>query len=173
MAAGTPGIRKRLLEPQEITGPASGRSRARISDGRTRDGLHRAHGGPTRDDGSGSTRWNTIFQVLKVVNGEPAELVMALIPMGDTQVSFQILHLFAAFCLSHLLRTIYQMPSCCRLRLFGEVNVGVYYSWRSSFRGRALNSGGSSPRSHRVPKPYLPGIQGPTADPPAHLRRRP
>ena len=42
----------------------------------------------------------------KVVNGEPAELVRALIPMEDAQASFQILRLSSASRLSHLLRTI-------------------------------------------------------------------
>ena len=40
------------------------------------------------------------------VNVEPTELVRALVPMEDAQVSFQILHLSATFRLSHLLRTV-------------------------------------------------------------------
>ena len=34
MAAGTPGVIRHLVEPQEIAGPASGWSRVRTSDGR-------------------------------------------------------------------------------------------------------------------------------------------
>ena len=40
------------------------------------------------------------------INGEPAELVRALIPTEDAQANFQILRLSAAFHLSHLLRTV-------------------------------------------------------------------
>ena len=42
----------------------------------------------------------------EAVNGEPAELVRALVPMEDAQASFQILHLSATSRLSHLLRTV-------------------------------------------------------------------
>ena len=36
-------------------------------------------------------------------NGEPAQLVRALVPMEDAQASFQILRLFGTSRLSHLL----------------------------------------------------------------------
>ena len=42
----------------------------------------------------------------EVVNGEPADLVRALVPMEDAQASFQILRLFATTRLSHLLQTV-------------------------------------------------------------------
>ena len=44
--------------------------------------------------------------VKEAVNGEPAELVRALVPMDDAQASFQILRLSAVSRLSHLLRTV-------------------------------------------------------------------
>ena len=60
MAAGTPGGRRHLAEPKEIAGPASRWSWARTTDGRAArgNGYHRAHGGPTGDEGCGSTSWN-------------------------------------------------------------------------------------------------------------------
>ena len=111
----------------------------------------------------------------EAVNGEPAELVRALIPIEDAQASFQILRLSATSRLSHLLRksALHHMPSCSKLRRFGGVGVGVYRSWRRSCRGRATNARGSSPRSHCLPKSYLPGARRPTAGPPANPRRRP
>ena len=42
----------------------------------------------------------------EAVYGEPAELVRALVPMGDAQASFKILRLYATARLSHLLRTV-------------------------------------------------------------------
>ena len=42
----------------------------------------------------------------EVVNGEPAELVRALVPIEDAQASFQILRLSAASRLPHLLRIV-------------------------------------------------------------------
>ena len=42
----------------------------------------------------------------EAVNGEPVELVRALVPMEDAQASFQILRLSATSRLSHLLRTV-------------------------------------------------------------------
>ena len=42
----------------------------------------------------------------EAVNGEPAELVRALVPMEDAQASFQILRQSAISRLSHLLRTV-------------------------------------------------------------------
>ena len=46
------------------------------------------------------------------VNGEPAELVRALVPMEDSQASFQILRLSATSRLSHLLRTVPPSITC-------------------------------------------------------------
>ena len=42
----------------------------------------------------------------EVVNGEPAELMRALVTIKDAKASFQILRLSAAPRLSHLLRTV-------------------------------------------------------------------
>ena len=42
----------------------------------------------------------------EAVNGKPAELVRALVPMEDAQASFQVLRLFTTSRLSHLLRTV-------------------------------------------------------------------
>ena len=53
MTAGTPGGRRHLAEPKEIAGPASRWSWARTTNGRAAsgNGYHRAHGGPTGDEG--------------------------------------------------------------------------------------------------------------------------
>ena len=60
MAAGTPGGRSYLAEPKEIAGPASRQSWVGTTNGRAAsgNGYHRAHGGPTGDEGRGSTSWN-------------------------------------------------------------------------------------------------------------------
>ena len=44
--------------------------------------------------------------VQETVNGNPAELVKALVPMEDAQASFQIWRIFANSRLSYLLRTV-------------------------------------------------------------------
>ena len=48
----------------------------------------------------------------EAVNGEPAELVRALVPMEDAQASFQILRLYATSRLSHLLQTVPPSITC-------------------------------------------------------------
>ena len=48
----------------------------------------------------------------ETVNGEPAELVRALVPMEDAQASFQILRLSATSRLLHLLRTVPPSMTC-------------------------------------------------------------
>ena len=48
----------------------------------------------------------------EAVNGEPAELVRALVPMEDAQASFQILRLSATSRLSHLLRIVPPSITC-------------------------------------------------------------
>ena len=48
----------------------------------------------------------------EVVNGEPAELVRALVPMEDAQASFHILRLSATSRLSHLLRIVPPSITC-------------------------------------------------------------
>ena len=48
----------------------------------------------------------------EAVNGEPAGLVRALVPMEDAQASFQILRLSATSRLSHLLRTVPPSITC-------------------------------------------------------------
>ena len=70
----------------------------------------------------------------EVVEGEPAELVRALVPMEDAQASFQILRLSATSRLSHLLRTVPPSITCQAaanylVRRFGGVGAGVYHSW--------------------------------------------
>ena len=118
MAAGTPGSRRHLTEPKEIEGPASRWSWARTTDGRAAsgNGYHRAHGGPTGDESCGGVPVGTEqFQrdfLREAVNGEPAELARALVPMEDAQASFQILRLPATSRLSHLLRTVPPSITC-------------------------------------------------------------
>ena len=60
MAVGTPGGRKHFAEPNESADPASRWSWARTIDGRAACGIgyHRVHGGPTGDEGCGSSSWN-------------------------------------------------------------------------------------------------------------------
>ena len=48
----------------------------------------------------------------EAVNGEPAELVRALVPMEDTQANFNILRLSATSRLSHLLRRVSPSFTC-------------------------------------------------------------
>ena len=48
----------------------------------------------------------------EVVNGEPAELVRALVPMQDAQANFQILRLPATSRLSRMLRTVPPSITC-------------------------------------------------------------
>ena len=48
----------------------------------------------------------------EAVNGEPAELVRALVSMEDAQASFRVLRLSATFRLSHLLRTVPPSITC-------------------------------------------------------------
>ena len=48
----------------------------------------------------------------EAVNGEPAELVKALVPMEDVHASFQILRLSATSRLSHLLQTVPPSITC-------------------------------------------------------------
>ena len=118
MAAETSGGRRHLTEPKKIAGPASRWSWARTTDGRavSGNGYHRAHGGPTGGEGCGSTSWNRTVPardfLQEAVNGEPAELVRALVPMEEAQASFQILRLSAPSRLSHLLRTVPPSITC-------------------------------------------------------------
>ena len=68
----------------------------------------------------------------EAVNGEPSELVRALVPMEDAQASFQILRLSVASHLSHLLRIV-PLPITCQAAAdydaLGRVRVGVHNSW--------------------------------------------
>lgn len=85
----------------------------------------------------------------EVVNGEPVEIVRALVvSMNDTQASSQILHLSTVFCISQpLLRTVsalHHARSWCSLRPSGRVGIGDYYSKPWSRGGRSANLGGSS-----------------------------
>ena len=68
----------------------------------------------------------------EAVDGEPAELERALVPMEDAQASFHILRLSATSRLPHLgsnSPALHHMPSFCKLRRFGGVGVGVDHSW--------------------------------------------
>ena len=71
MVAGTPGDRRYFAEPNETAGPASRCSWARTTDGRVAsgNGYHRAHGGPTEDEGCGSTSWNRTFPARFLTGG--------------------------------------------------------------------------------------------------------
>ena len=60
----------------------------------------------------------------EAVNGEPAELVRALVPMEDARASFQILRLSATSCLSHLLRTVPPSITCQ-----AAANYGALVKW--------------------------------------------
>ena len=51
----------------------------------------------------------------EAANGEPAELVRALVPMEDAQANFHILRLSATSRLSHLLQQS-RPPSCAKLK---------------------------------------------------------
>ena len=59
----------------------------------------------------GTERFQRDF-LQEAVNGEPAELVRALVPMEDAQASFQILRLSATSRLSYLLRTVPPSITC-------------------------------------------------------------
>ena len=48
----------------------------------------------------------------EVADGEPAELMRALVPMEDSQASFQVFRLSATSRLSHLLRTFPPSMTC-------------------------------------------------------------
>ena len=111
----------------------------------------------------------------EAVNGEPAELVRALVPMEDAQASFQILRLSATSRLSHLLRTV---PPSITCQAAANYDALVEWALASIITGdgaaaAGLPTRGSSPRSHCVPKSDLPGARCPTAGPPANPRRRP
>ena len=117
MTPGTPGERRHLAEPKETAGPANRWSWARTTDGRAAsgNGYHRAQGGPTGNEGRRSTSWNRTVParfLTEAVNGEPAELVRALVPMEGAHASFQILRLSATSRLSHLLRTVPPFITC-------------------------------------------------------------
>ena len=117
MSTGTPGGGRHLVEPKGIAGPASRWSWARITDGRAAsgNGYHRAHGGPTRGEYRegpvGTEQFRRDF-LQEAVNGEPAELVRALVPVEDAQASFQILRQSATSRLSRLLRTVPPSITC-------------------------------------------------------------
>ena len=128
MAAGTPEGRRHLAEPKEIAGPASRWSWARTTDGRAARGneYHRLtvvrQGMRVVGVPVGTEQFQRDF-LQEAVNGEPAELVRALVPMEGAQASFQI---FAPIChFSPLTFTsnspaLHHVPSCSKLRRFGE-----------------------------------------------------
>ena len=57
----------------------------------------------------------------EAVNGEPAELLRALVPIEDAQTSLQILRLPAASRLSHLLRTVPPSIKCQAAAKYGAL----------------------------------------------------
>ena len=115
MAAGTPGGRRHLTDPKEIEGPDGVGPEQLTEEQRValdttgptvgRQGM-RVVGVPV-----GTGQFQCDFSQ-KAVNGEPAELVRALVPMEEPQASFQILRLSATSCLSHLLRTVSPSITC-------------------------------------------------------------
>ena len=116
MAAGTPGGRRHLAEQKKIAlladgvGPEQLTEEQRVAMDTTgltvvRQGM-RVVGVPV-----GTEQFQRDF-LQEAVNGEPAELVRARVPMEDAQASFQILRLSATSRLSHLLRTVSPSTTC-------------------------------------------------------------
>ena len=68
----------------------------------------------------------------EAVNGEPAKLVRALVPMEDTQASFQILRLSVTSRLSHLLRTV---PPCITCQTAANYDALVEWALASIIAG--------------------------------------
>ena len=113
MAAGTPGGRRHLLEPKLL---ADGVGLKQLTEEQrvaidnigltvVRQGMGIV-GVPV-----GTEQFQRDF-LQEAVNGEPAELVKALVPMEDAQASFQILRLSATSRLSLLLRTAPPSITC-------------------------------------------------------------
>ena len=92
MAAGTPGGRRHLVEPKEIAGLASGVGPEHLTEEQhtvmDNSGLTvvrqrmRVVGLP-----DGTEQFKRVF-LQDVVNGKPAELARALVPLEDAQASF-------------------------------------------------------------------------------------
>ena len=111
----------------------------------------------------------------EAVNGEPAELVRALVSMEDAQASFQIFRLPATSRLSHLLRTVPPSITCQ-----AAANSDALVEW-----GLASIIAGDGAAAAGLPTPeevaHDPTVcqnrptwaRGPTSGPPAHPRRRP
>ena len=117
MAAGTPGGRRHLAEPKEIAalladgvGPEQLMEEQQVAMHTiglmvVRQGM-RVVGVPV-----GIEQFQRDF-LQEAVNGEPAELVIALVPIEDAQASFQILRPSATSRLSHLLQTVSPSITC-------------------------------------------------------------
>ena len=67
----------------------------------------------------------------EAVNGEPAKLARALVPMEDAQASFHFTYIcpFSPVTSASNSSALHYMSSYCKLRRFGGVGVGVYHSW--------------------------------------------
>ena len=137
MTAGTPGGRRHLAEPKETAGSASRWSWARTSDGRAAsgNGYHRAHGGPTRDEGCGSTSWNRTVLARFLTGGGQWRASRAREGASPDGRCPSELSDFAPIChfspLTFALNSpaLHHVPSCSKLRRFGGVGAGVYHSW--------------------------------------------
>ena len=68
----------------------------------------------------------------EALNGEPAKLVRALVPMEDAQASFQILRLSVTSRLSHLLRTV---PPCITCQTAANYDALVEWALASIIAG--------------------------------------
>ena len=117
MAAGTPGGRRHLADRRNLQALLADRvgseqltEEQRVATDITgltvvRQGM-RGVGVPVRTE-----QFQRDF-LQEAVNEEPAELARALVPMEDSQASFQILRLSATSRLSHLLRTVPPSITC-------------------------------------------------------------
>ena len=112
--------------------------------------------------------------LLKEVNGEPAKLVRALVPIGDAQASFHILRLSATSRLSHLLRTV---PPSITYQAAANCHALVGWAFASIIAGNGAATAGLPTPEEVAHNPTVCQNQtylgrGPTAGPPAHPRRR-
>ena len=88
----------------------------------------------------------------EAVNGEPAELVRALVPMEDTQASFQILRLSVTSRLSHLLRTV---PPSITCQAAGDYDALVDWALASIIAGDGAAAAGLSTPEEVVHDPTV------------------
>ena len=106
----------------------------------------------------------------EAVNGEPAELVRALVPMEDAQASFQILRLSATSRLSHLLRTV--PPSIITCQAAANYDALVEWALASIIAGDGAAAAGLPTPEEVAHDPTVfqnPAYQGPDALRQTHL----